>query len=177
MSNIVTGAPSSAWCAAYVRFQNEFKIASYLKERFDFETLVPCRRLLGSRNGKTTTLVRPLLDSYVFFRTAGANIDWRMLFSVNGVVDLVRQQGRVALIPDEEVTSLQAFYDSDEPIHEVEYKRFSPNERVEVVRGPLKGAIGFFVRSDGRTGQLVVNVELFQRAVQTMVEARFVRPY
>ncbi|HEB71449.1 MAG TPA: hypothetical protein ENI77_02370 [Nitrospirae bacterium] len=165
------------WYVAYVRFQNEFSVAKILEDHYKLDTCVPIRKLLRNRGGKKLVVQRPLLDTYVFFRSNLFSFNLSVLHKINGFTKIVRGENGPALAPDEQVRSLDTFGRSERPIHEVEYKRISPNESIEVIAGPLKGAIGYYKKSDERTGQLLVNIDLFHRSMETTIEAHLVRPY
>lgn len=177
MSDCVCAEVEKGWFALYVRYQNEYKVASYIREKLGMDSRVPSRKLWRRRDGRTEFVSKPLLDTYVFVRAGREAPDWRRVYSAGGVIDIVRQGGgRPAIVPESQVESLERLCGSGLPIHEAEYKKFKAGDLVEVVDGPLMGAVGRFLRSDERTGRFIVNIDLFSRALQTEVDARSVRP-
>lgn len=177
MSNSEMNYSARAWYAVSVRYQNEFKIAQLLKDRMGLVSRVPSQMVWRRVNGKNQTFIRPLLDTYVFIRANLEEVEWRRLFAVSGINGLVRYAGAPAEVPEEQIETLEKIAASDQPVHAIEYRRFSPNERVEMTGGPLNGAVGHFLRSNGRTGMFVVSLDFFQRSLVTEVEASLVRPY
>lgn len=176
MSNLSTQHAPDGWYTMYVRHQNEFKIARILEEKLGIESLVPSMRVWRKHKGKKRFFERPLLHTYVFIKANLCSIDWRLYHSINGILGLVRQAGQPVLAPEEQVSSLVKLGRSSNPIHEIEYRRFKPNDHVEVIDGPLKGAVGFFIRTNEHTGQFVVSVDMFNRTLVTELEPHFVRP-
>jgi transcription antitermination factor NusG len=165
------------WYAAYVRYRNEYKVAKLFEERLGLEVCVPSRKVWRKGRSDREFINKPLLETYVFFRANLEKLNLRSLFQVNGLLDLVRLAGKVAAVPDEEVESLKILAESDQPIHEVEYKKLKANQKIQVCEGPLKGAIGTFIKSDEYTGRLIVNVDIFQRSLEALVEAKFVKDF
>ncbi|MGK7344532.1 MAG: transcription termination/antitermination protein NusG [Candidatus Nitrospinota bacterium M3_3B_026] len=176
MSDYVCAEVEKGWFALYVRYQNEHKIASYIREKLGMDSRVPSRKLWRRRNGRMEFVSKPLLETYVFIRAGRETDDWRRVYRAGGVIDIVRQGRAPAAVPESQIESLERLCDSGLPIHEAEYKRFRAGGLVEVVDGPLRGAVGRFLGSDERTGRFVVNIDLFNRALQTEVDARSVRP-
>lgn len=151
-------------------------MARLFGDRLGISSRVPSVEVWRRREGKEEVLTRPMLATYVFFRANLKVLDWRRFYSINGVIDLVRQGNTPASVPEGQLASLEKLGAAKRPIHEIEYGKLPPDSRVEVIRGPLKGAIGSFLRSDRKTGRFVVSLDLFQRSLVTDLEAEFVRP-
>jgi len=176
MSNYSVSSEELKWYAVCVRHQNEFKISRVFSERLGLAARVPSRALWRVRQGKKATVVKPVLDTYVFVKANMRAMNWALFYSVSGVLGLVRHAGAPAAVPEEQIASLEKLGASAQPVHEMEYRKLAPNEMVEVIAGPLKGAVGHFLKSNTRTGQFVVSVDLFHRSLVTEVDACFVRP-
>lgn len=170
-------AYDQSWYALYVRFQSEYRIASNLRENLGIEALVPSRKLWRKRGGKMEVFTRPLIETYVFIRAGLDSYDFRKLYNVNGVIGIVKEAGKPVRAPSEQIISLEKLGASDSPVHEIEYKKFKPNDMVEVIDGPMRGAIGNFIKTDFRTGHFIVSLDLFNRVLVTDIEACNVRPY
>lgn len=171
------GLLAKAWYAVFVRPQNELKISQIFHDKFGIETSVPMQRVWKRSNGKRVIKTRPLLSTYVFILTNIKTLDRRLLFSPNGVFGVVQSGGKPAAIPGEQIHSLEKLSEIEKPVYEVDYAKLNVNDRVEVVDGPLKGAIGRFFEINEKTGRFVVCLDLFKRALVTEVETDLVRPY
>lgn len=176
MSN-VTDCNSTDWYALYVRHQHEYKISRLLRERLGIESLVPSRKIWKKKGGRVEVFKKPLLGAYVFYRKNLEAIDWRLLYTIQGIISPVRFGGAPAAIPDEQVTSVEKLGDSGAMIHEMEHRKLKPSDRVEVIDGPLKGAIGYFLQTNIDTGNFMVSVDLFQRSLVTEVDPGYIRAY
>lgn len=109
-----------------------------------------------------------------------ANLDAlnkRLLYSLSGVFGMVCQGGVPAEIPYQQIQCLEKMCQSDKPVYEIELSKLKLNDRVEVIDGPLRGAVGNFIKIDNKTGQFVLSLDIFKRVLLTEMEAEFVRPY
>lgn len=164
------------WYAAYVRHQNEYKIAKLFRRMFGINVCVPSRKIWRKRGKRVEVITRPLLKTYVFFQVELEDKKWTKIFMADGVIDVVRQMGKPAVIPRGQIATLRRLGNSSLVVHEIEYTKLKPHDMVEVVQGPMKGAQGYFIKSDETTGKFIVRLDLFQRALETEVDASFVRP-
>lgn len=173
----IEGLFAKAWYAVYVRPQNELKISRIFRDKLGIETNVPMQKVWKRSNGKKIIRIRPLLSNYVFILTNIKTIDRRLLLSPNGVFGVVQSGGIPAPIPDEQIYSMEKLSEVDRPVYEVDYAKLNVNDKVEVVDGPLKGAVGSFFKINEKTGRFVVCLDLFKRTMITELETDFVRPY
>lgn len=165
------------WYALNVRHQNEYKVSRLLKEKVGVESLVPSQRVWRKRGGKVEIYKKPLFRAYVFTKISFRSINWRIFYSINGVMGFVRRSGAPEPIPDEQITSLEKLGSSENLVHEMEYMKLAPNDRVKVTEGPLRGAIGYFIRADNKSGQFVVSLDMFQRSLVTRLEPCLIKAY
>jgi len=168
---------SQDWFAIYVRTQNEFKISNALKSRFGFETSVPSRKVWKKNSSKVEIFEKPLFSAYIFIKANFAKNDIKHIFSVNGIFDFVRcGSGTPAVIPGKQIESLERMAQSTQLLSEIEYMKLKPNDMVEVVKGPLKGAIGKFLRTDVKSGLFAVSIDLFKRTLVTNLDGLSLKP-
>jgi transcription antitermination factor NusG len=165
------------WYALKVLPRNEFKISEIFRNKLGLETKVPVQKVVRWKNGKRQIQTRPLLGSYVFIFTKLKTLSMPLLFSPGGVFGFVNHAGKPAPIPDEQLYSLEKLSESDKPVYEIDYDKLKTGDRVEVIYGPLRGAVGKFVKSNQKTGRLILCLDLFKRALVTELEVGFVRPY
>ena len=176
MSEVPLDANDLKWYAVKVRSKNELKVSKIFSERLGIKTSVPCQKVWKRADGLKKVSVRPLLSTYVLFFANIDNINWRLFFSPPGVFGVVRQNGVPAEIPVDQIESLMTLASSDEPIYDIPYAELTSNQRVEVVRGPLVGAVGHFIKVSKDAGRFIVSLDLFKRALVTELDADLVRP-
>lgn len=177
MSILPPGEGNSSWYAVQVRSQSEFKILRTFREKLGLNARIPARKVWKRKNGQKFFIEKPLLTTYVFVCANLKRINWRLLFSPSGVFGIVRQGGVPAPIPEEQIFSLEKLCESDFPVYEIDYQKLGMDDRVEVVDGPLRGAVGNFLKHDNKTGRFVVALDLFRRTLVTELEADLVRPF
>ncbi|MBI5815576.1 MAG: hypothetical protein HZB29_08190 [Nitrospinae bacterium] len=169
---------SPSWYAVYVRHQSEYKISSVIRDKLGIESLVPSLTLWKKRGNRESVITKPVFGSYVFIKTNLRAINLRLLYSINGIFDLVRQGGAPAPIAEKEIESVNVMLASGAHLHEMEFsRRLKPYDRVEVTGGPLAGAVGYFMRTNIKSGRFVVSLDLFNRALVTELEADLVKAW
>jgi len=165
------------WYAVRVRSKNEFSIQSYIENSdLKFTATVPSQKIWKFKNGAKLSVTKPILSSYVFMRGRLAELDKRLFFSIPGIFGLLSYLGKPCRVPEEDIDNLISFSQSSEPVYEFDYKKLKSNALVEVIEGPLKGAIGNFIAEDTKTGQLLVNLSLFKRTLKTKLNIGFIKP-
>lgn len=172
-----TDGSGQDWYAVYVRHQNEHKISNLLKNKIGIESLAPSRKVWKKRGGRVQIFEKPILPTYVFIKTDLQALSSQRFYSIPGVVGFVKRCGVPAPIAEDQVMSLKRLGLSERPVHEMEYIKLKPNDRVLVIDGPLEGAIGLYLGSDSGSGRFVVSVDLFQRSVVTEIEAHQLKVY
>ena len=179
MSNISleVQSPCVGWYALRVRHQNEYKVSDFLRGRFGVQAKVPSREVWKRRDGRKVAVTKPLLSAYVFMEANPEAVETKLMFLHNGVLGFVRSGGSPAVIPNEQLESLERLASSEAPVYDLPYSKLTAGERVRVVNGPLRGALGQFVRMSAATGRFIVTLELFKRALVTELDADFLEPY
>lgn len=163
------------WYALFVRSQNEMSISKLLIEKIGIEALVLKRKVWKRVGGKIKILEKPAFRSYVFVHLDISSTLLRNIFSISGVFDFVRFGGYPAPIPGEQIKNVEILMSSGGLVHDIEHQKLKPNDRVEVIDGPLRGAIGSFIKSDLSSGNLIVNLDLFERSLSAQIDSQLVR--
>jgi transcription antitermination factor NusG len=96
------------------------------------------------------------------------------ILKVEGVVQIISNNGVLSPIPDEEIDSIRTLVESELAYDPVPL--IKEGDMVRVVHGPLKGVIGRLVRK-GAHARLVLSVDLIGQAVSVEVDAADVKPY
>jgi transcription antitermination factor NusG len=165
------------WHVLKVLHQNEFAISNLLNKRFGIKATVPAIKVWKRTGRGKVSVIKPLLTSYVFLPVGHKLLESNILFSFKGVIGFLRNNGNLSVVPHDQLMSLEKLADSPYPVFEQPYSKIKPGERVCVVQGPLKGALGHFERNGSGPGLFVVSLDLFRRSVVTELESDFIEPY
>jgi len=144
-------APADGWFACYTRPRAEKKVHALLAER-GIECYLPAVPRVHRWRDRNRTVVMPLFTSYVFAR--GEFVV--RIVETPGVHDVVRFDGRPALIPDAEIRNIERFVRAlSATRREVPPVPFQQGERVLITAGPFEGVEGVVVRARNRRRVLV----------------------
>ena len=96
------------------------------------------------------------------------------VFRTPGLVRICGNE-RPMPVPDEDIESIRIFVNSDRNIYPLPYLQVG--SKVQVISGPLAGAIGIFVKEDPKKRRLVVSIELMGQSVTASLYDDEVKPY
>jgi transcription antitermination factor NusG len=96
------------------------------------------------------------------------------VFRTPGMVHICGN-GRPMPVPSEDIESIRIFINSDRNLYPLPYLQVG--SRVQVISGPLSGAIGILVKEDRKRRRLVVSVELMGQSVAATLFDDEVKPY
>jgi transcription antitermination factor NusG len=136
-----------------------------------WETLVPTYRSHRQWSDRVKEIDLPLFGGYVFCRFGLQ--DRMRIEDTPGVAQIVKFNGLAAALEDREIAEIQAMVGSGAKLSPWPYLR--AGDRVQVVRGPLRGLEGTLLR-DGGEARLVVSVEMLQRSIAAEVDPAMVVP-
>lgn len=163
---------AGAWYALRVRPNHERAVAHGLRERGLPEYLPVC--LVRARwSDRIKTIARPLFPGYVFTSLVDEGAASSALQTA-GVVCVVPVSAHPVAIPVEELETVQRVVNSRLPI-EPDWP-ITAGDRVTIESGPLAGCAGVVVRERGKW-RLIINVDLFGRAVAVELERAAVSKY
>ena len=160
-----------AWFALRTRSRAEKSVRDQLELK-GFEAFLPTHARWSRWKDRAKVVDWPLFPGYCFARFDPP--EWLAVVNCRGVARILSFGEAFAAIPDQEIESLQRLVASEldcEPSTTI-----PAGSMVEVVQGPLKGAIGRLVRR-GKHARIVLAVDLIGRAVSVEVDASAVRPY
>lgn len=166
-------ADKSQWYAIYTRSRHEKQVAIFL-ERQHLETFLPLRRTWSTRQDRKLTIQIPALPGYLFVRCVLYAETRALIKRASGVLRLVENAGRPAVIPDSQIESLRAalannFNTEGHPFLKV-------GDRVRVARGPMVGAEGYLVRVAENRHRLVIAVDYVNQALSVEIDGNCVEP-
>ncbi len=162
-----------SWYAAYTRSNHEQTVKTLLTDKgigvFLPQIIVPSRRL-----DRKLLLKRPLFRNYLFVDLDERRDNWMRVFRTPGLVKICGN-GRPVPVPDENIQSIRIFVESERNLYPLAF--LQAGDRVQVISGPLTGAIGVLVREDHKRRRLVVNIELMGQSVAASLHDDEVKAY
>jgi transcription antitermination factor NusG len=143
------------WYAVYTLFRHEKKVVSELSEK-GYEAYLPLITRVRKYKSRLKKYEVPLITSYVFIRTHKKKyVD---ILNIAGVIRLIKNDGKLSIIPDEEIKYLKMITGE---IREIEANKLSASDyigrNVMITEGPLFGIKAKVV--DKRNSILIVELE------------------
>lgn len=162
------------WHVLWTRSNSEQLVRQQLCGK-GFDTFLPMMGAWGTRAGVRRRIDVPMFPGYLFVRglaDKGSHVEVR---KARGLVQVLGHTwDRPAVVPTHEVGALQKLTQSALETFATPF--LQQGQRVRVVFGPLTGVEGTLVRSNTRTGLLVLSVSLLQRSVAAEVHCSAVAP-
>ncbi len=136
-------------------------------------TFLPLMAVPGRRKNRRTLIRRPLFRNYLFIQIDERQENWMKVFRTPGL-SRICGNGRPMTVPDEDIETIRIFVNSDRSVFPLPFLHVGA--RVQVISGPLTGAIGIFVREDARKRRLAVSLELMGQSVIVSLYDDEIRP-
>jgi transcriptional antiterminator RfaH len=162
-----------SWYAAYTRCNHEKVVDKLLSDK-GIITFLPQIIVPSRRRDRKLLIRRPLFRNYIFVELNEKRENWLRVFRTPGVSKICGN-GQPMAVPDEDIRSIRIFVESDRNLYPLAYLQVG--SRVQVISGPLTGAIGVLAREDHKRRRLVVNIELMGQAVAASLHDDEVKPY
>ena len=162
-----------AWFAIWTRSRHEKIVRDQLEKKPDVEVFLPTIGKWSRWKDRKKKIDWPLFPGYVFARFVA---DERVgILKVDGVVQIISNNGILSSIPDEEIDSILTLVESELAFDPVPL--IKEGDMVKVTSGPLKGVVGRLITKKGASARLVLSVDLIGQAVSVEVDAADVKPY
>jgi transcription antitermination factor NusG len=162
------------WHVLWTRSNFEQRVDDQLRGK-GFETFLPRMRGWGSRGSVRRRSEVPMFPGYLFVRGVRDHASHVEVRKARGLVQMLGQRWDCpAVVPEGEVGALQKLSQSSLDSFAIPFVR--EGQAVRVVAGPLAGIEGTLVRTNARTGLLVLSVNLLQRSVAAEVHCSAVLP-
>jgi len=161
------------WFAIWTRSRHEKLVRDQLERKSDVDVFLPTIGKWSRWKDRKKKVDWPLFPGYVFARFVA---DERVgVLKVDGVVQIISNNGMLSAIPDEEIDSIRTLVESELAYDPVPLIKVG--DMVKVTSGPLKGVIGRLITKKGVQARLVLSVDLIGQAVSVEVDAADVKPY
>jgi transcriptional antiterminator NusG len=164
--SLVTPETSAAWYAVCTRARHEQVVRQQLLQK-GIDTFLPTTFRWSRWKDRRKKVEWPLFSGYCFARFDPTHT--LPVLRCAGVLHIVSTGGKLAVISEEEITSLRVLMDSQVSCDPCPFIR--EGTAVEVVSGPLRGVTGLLLTKNGRTASVVLSVESVGQAVRVQVDA------
>lgn len=133
------------------------------------QIIVPSRR-----RDRKILIKKPLFRNYLFIELDEQRENWMKVFRTPGVVRICGNS-RPTPVPNEDIESIRIFVSSDRNIYPLPYLQIG--SKVQVISGPLAGAVGVLVKDDHKRRRLIVSIEMMGQSVAAVLYDDEIRPY
>lgn len=155
------------WYAVRTRSNYEFKVSDILAKK-SFETFWPAVLKWSRRKDRKKKILKSLFPGYLFVECIAAAERWLEIKKTEGVVNILGNNGVPHPVPYEQISSVRKIVESG--IDPVPHPYLNIGDKVVVIDGPLKGAIGIFEKFNDKKGTLVISVDLLGRSLAAEVD-------
>ena len=162
-----------SWYAGYTKCNHERVVHKILHDK-GINTFLPEIIIPGRRKNRKILIKRPLFRNYLFIELDEMRENWMKVFRTPGLARICGN-GRPTPIPDEDINSIKIFVTSDRNLYPLPFLHVGA--RVQVMSGPLTGAIGILVKEDRKKRRLSVSVELMGQSVVVSLFDDEVKPF
>jgi transcription termination/antitermination protein NusG len=157
---------SGKWYAVHTKSRFEQKVYDGIHSK-SIEVFLPRIQVISRRKDRHKKIFVPLLPGYVFVNSLLEPAEYLNILKTAGVVRLIGFEGKPVPARDDEINSLMILNGTDRTVQNTEY--MSKGDRIMIMDGPLKGLVGFYIKSKGQ-GKVVVSVDLLNRSLEVELE-------
>ncbi|MBT5439882.1 MAG: UpxY family transcription antiterminator [Candidatus Marinimicrobia bacterium] len=159
---------SLKWIAVRSKPRSE-KIVSIELSKKNIESFLPIVKKRQQWSDRKKWVEFPLFPSYLF-----AKIELKdsiYILNTHGVSTIVKFGDRVITIEDKVVNSIKLALKGEYDLHPIKY--FTIGDRVSVIDGPMKGAIGIVETKHKNKNRLVIKIEALQQAITVHINSEY----
>lgn len=164
--NQYSDASDPRWFAVSTKSRQERTAASTL-ESLGISHFLPLIEQERSWSDRKKVITAPLFPGYLFVHIAKTAECQLQVRKVPGVADFVKNQEGPMAVAEHELDNVRALLSRGTFVTPHAY--LAEGDRVRVVRGPLTGVEGTYMRAGGKS-RIVISVELIQQAVAVEVQ-------
>lgn len=122
-----------------------------------FEIVIPMEDVVEEKNGKRKVVTRKLMPGYILVKMIYGDDIWHAVTRTRGITGFVGPKGRPLHLTEEEIRKMHL-----ERLTVIDIN-IAPNDKVEVLEGPLNEFIGTVISVDAASAKCRVMVEMFGR--------------
>ncbi len=132
------------WLVFYTKSRAEKKVDALLN-RFGFESFLPLNKVVRQWSDRKKKLEVPLFNSYIFVKDLESSIP--EILKTPGISWNIRHNDKPAIIHQSELDTIQRFLTSGMLLETTSLDNLEKGDRVKVIDGPLRGAVGVLAGS------------------------------
>jgi transcription antitermination factor NusG len=161
------GIKEIPWYVIHTCCHHEARVEERLRQK-GLEVFLP-RYLTASRRRDRKKILRvPLFPGYLFIRNAFDTPVYNEILKFPRVVRVLANSTGLLPLPAETIESIKLAVAGNRPHYP--YPFLQKGKRVLVVEGPLAGVIGFILEAKKEKRKVVIEVEMFRRALAVELE-------
>jgi transcriptional antiterminator NusG len=165
---------TAAWYALWTHSHCEQRVHDQLVQ-IGFCAFLPTIDVWSRRRGVRRLVRTPMFPGYLFLHHAMDKTAHVAVSKVRGLVQVLGSRwDRLAVIPDEEIRSLERVTTAQQPVFPFPYLK--EGQRARITGGPLAGLEGMLVEAKPQQGLLVLSVHILQRSVAVVIDGTAVEP-
>jgi transcription termination/antitermination protein NusG len=157
----------SRWYAVHTRNRFEHVVCEALAAK-GIESFYPRMLVMSRRRDRHVKIQAPILPGYVFVRSGLEPEEHLNILQTSGIVRFVGFDGSPAPADDTEIASLMILDGTDRTVQNRAY--INKGDLVRIMEGPLDGLVGFYSRHKGKTGRVIVSIELLKRSISVEID-------
>lgn len=164
------GLPLSHWFVAIVKQNTEKAVRDRLEESGHECYVAVQEEMHVWKNGRKSKVERVLIPSIVFIRSTEeerkkiVNLPYITRFMVDPASGLQGDHRPLAKVPADQIEKLRFMVGHSSSPVTIGTKNYKKGDKVRVIRGSLKGMEGEVNSSDGKSSELVVNIDFIGSA-------------
>ncbi len=152
----------AAWYVVHTCCHHESRVEGRLRQ-IGLEVFLPRLTVVRRWQDRKKVLQIPLFPGYLFVHDVLETPTHYDIIKLPGVVRLLATKGRLETVSPETIESIKLTVASDRPYYP--YRYLLKGKWVRVVEGPLAGVIGIIREHKDQKRKVIVEVELFRRAM------------
>ncbi|MFP3868980.1 MAG: transcription termination/antitermination protein NusG [Desulfobacteraceae bacterium] len=165
---------SPSWHVIHAHCQHESRVEECLQQK-GLEVFLPRLTVVRQWRDRKKLLRLPLFPGYLFIRDALEGPVYYDIIKLPGVVRILGMNKDLHTVPRETIESIKLTVASDRPYYP--HRCLLKGKRVQVVEGPLAGVVGIIREHKAQKRKVVVEVELFRRALAVELKNEAVEPW
>ncbi len=162
------------WYVIHTYCHHETRVKERLQKR-GFQVFLPQLMQPSRRRDRRIILHIPLFPGYIFVQDVLEPATYYDIIKLPGVVRILASGDRLQPVPSETIESIRLAVAGHRSFYP--HRFLKKGVSVRVAEGPLTGVIGIIVEAKAKKRKVVIEVELFRRAVAVELEDEAVEPW
>lgn len=160
------------WFVFYTKSRHEKKVSDLLVRR-GFEVFLPMQKVMRQWSDRKKKVEVPLFNSYIFVRIQERLIV--QVLQIPGISWNVRHNDKPAILHEREYEVINRFLATGVTIEIVPAADFENGDKVTVIDGPLKGALGRVASNE--SSKFMVLLEALGQSIRVYLDPALLKKY